>query len=89
MFAVVKNLKPYKDLCVIITSPKNKIEGGYTLDYTIFHEFLHVLLIANKVRLQNVKPIYWKLEEAIVGYIEYEDFIKRNIRRWRLWNWKK
>ena len=88
LLKIVRNLKSFNDHTIIITKPVNKIEK-IGLNYIMLHEFLHMLLISNKVSLLRIRSNYWKLDEAIVDYLMYEDFIKKNFNKWVLWQTKK
>lgn len=63
---------------VILSKPENKKESEFSKKI-LFHEWIHALLIYNKIHFQNIKWKYWKLDEGLTTYIEY--FLKPYIEK--------
>ncbi len=49
---------------------KSKREMKFTFNIILFHEWIHVLLIKNRIYFQNIKKSYWELDEGLTTYLE-------------------
>jgi len=55
---------------VTLTIPKTEREKKFILKTILFHEWIHVLLISNKIYFQSINPDYWRLDEGLTTYLQ-------------------
>lgn len=61
----------------LLTIPDNDKEKDFLLNSILLHEWIHVLLIKNKIYFQSISENYWKYDEGLVTYLEY--FLSGNL----------
>lgn len=66
---IKKNLKD--DVLVLLTKTNNKKQKEILLNSYLLHEWIHILLIKNKVYFKSISERHWKYDEGLVTYLEY------------------
>jgi len=66
---VLKNLK--EDNLALLTKTNNKKQKEILLNSILFHEWIHLLLIKNKIYFKSEGDKFWKYDEGLVTYLEY------------------
>jgi len=64
-----KNLK--EDNLALLTKTNNKKQKEILLNSILFHEWIHLLLMKNKIYFKSKGDKYWKYDEGLVTYFEY------------------
>ena len=54
-----------------MTQTNNKGQKAVLLNSILFHEWLHLLLIKNRIYFKSISDKYWKYDEGLVTYFEY------------------
>lgn len=68
---ILKKLKSESSSGVVtLTTPRTEREKKFILKTILFHEWIHVLLMSNKIYFQDIKPGYWKLDEGLTTYLQ-------------------
>lgn len=63
------NLK--EDNLALLTKTNNKNEKKILLNSFLLHEWIHLLLMKNKIYFKSISEKYWKYDEGLVTYLEY------------------
>jgi len=66
---ILGNLK--ENNLALLTKTNNKKQKEILLNSILFHEWIHLLLIKNKIYFQSVSEKDWKYDEGIVTYFEH------------------
>jgi hypothetical protein len=67
---ILRKLKPsISNKAVVIAFPQDKRKLKFAFK-ALFHEWIHLLLLSNKIHFQNLKPKYWKLDEGLTTYLQ-------------------
>jgi hypothetical protein len=87
---ILRKLKPsISNKAVVIALPQDKRKLKFAFK-ALFHEWIHLLLLSNKICFQNLKPKYWKLDEGLTTYlqtsfetkkIDISEIIRQKIKR--------
>lgn len=72
---ILKNLKE-KNLALLTKTNKKK-EKEKLLNSILVHEWIHLLLIKNKIYFQEKNKKLWKYDEGLVTYLEF--YIKKRL----------
>lgn len=57
------------DRLALLSIPYNKQQKEWQLKYCLIHEWLHILLMKNKILFQKINQKYWKYDEGLVTYL--------------------
>ena len=68
-YLILKNLK--EDNLALLTKTNNKKQKEILLNSILFHEWIHLLLMKNKIYFKSRGDKYWKYDEGLVTYLEY------------------
>jgi len=71
---IIKSVKG-KERIAFISRPRNIIEGR-DLEKIILHEWIHQLLIYNKISLKKINPEFWRLDEGLAIYLNNYEKLK-------------
>jgi len=66
---ILKNLK--ENNLALLTKTKNKKHKEILLNSILKHEWIHLLLIKNKIYFKSISEKLWKYDEGLVTYLEY------------------
>jgi len=55
----------------LLTKTNNKKQKEILLNSILLHEWIHHLLIKNKIYFKSISEKYWKYDEGLVTYLEY------------------
>ena len=72
---ILKNIK--EGNLALLTETKNKKQKETLLNSILMHEWIHHLLIKNKIYFKSLSEKYWKYDEGIVTYLEF--YIKNKL----------
>lgn len=63
------NLK--EDNLALLTKTNNNKQKEILLNSILIHEWIHLLLIKNKIYFKSISKKHWKYDEGLVTYFEY------------------
>lgn len=60
-----------EDNLVLLTETNNKKQKHILLNSILIHEWIHLLLIKNKIYFKSISENYWKYDGGLVTYLEF------------------
>jgi len=61
----------------LLTKTKNQKHQELLLNSILIHEWIHLLLLKNKINFKDISEKHWKYDEGLVTYLEY--YIKNKL----------
>lgn len=72
---IQSNLK--ENNLALLTQTNNKKHKNILLNSILVHEWIHLLLMKNKIYFKDISEKYWRYDEGLVTYCEY--YIKKRL----------
>jgi len=60
-----------EDNLALLTKTNNKKQKETLLNSILIHEWIHLLLMKNKIYFKDISERYWRYDEGLVTYCEY------------------